>query len=132
MIKLKYVYAIFLVYLCAAIFSTGHMHPDEYYQILEFAAYKLHLSSPSGLTWEFYAQIRSTIQACGVIYLYKMMQLFTYPYNSGVLVNPFIVTCITRIFAAGLSVYAAYLFIVRFGCELNNAKLKKWLVLLSF
>ena len=33
--------AAFLIYLVAAWFSVGHYHDDEYYQILDFAAYKL-------------------------------------------------------------------------------------------
>ena len=124
-----YILAIAIVYICTAFFSVGYMHPDEHYQILEFAGYKLGLSHPADLPWEFYAQIRQTIQVFPVVYLYRFFQLFTAP---GQLVNPFVIAFITRLFSAALSIYAAYLFFVRFQAELKSDALKKWMLLLSF
>lgn len=123
-IKSKYLYFAGVIYVTAAFFSLGHLHPDEYYQILEFAAYKLGLSSPHGLTWEFYAQIRPAFQAWLVVYLYKFIALINKP-------NPFCVAFLTRVFAGILSLIAIILFINTFKDELKTANKKKWLILLS-
>ena len=47
----------------AAYFSFGYNHPDEHFQILEFAAFFTGINSdPSILPWEFRAQIRPWFQ----------------------------------------------------------------------
>ena len=52
----------FIVCLIAAWFSVGHYHDDEYYQILDFAAYKLAFEIQNKVMWEYEAAIRSGIQ----------------------------------------------------------------------
>ena len=54
--------AAFLIYLVAAWFSVGHYHDDEYYQILDFAAYKLGFEMQNKVMWEYEAAIRSGLQ----------------------------------------------------------------------
>lgn len=51
------------VFILTAIFSAGYFHPDEHFQLLEFANYKLGTSPISDLPWEFQAQIRPSLQA---------------------------------------------------------------------
>ena len=46
----------------AAWFTIGYHHPDEHFQILEFANYKLGRIPASDLPWEFPAQIRPGLQ----------------------------------------------------------------------
>jgi phosphatidylinositol glycan class B len=123
-IKPKYIYIAVVVYLITAFFSLGHLHPDEYYQILEFAAYKLNLNSPHGLTWEFYDQIRPAFQAWIVVYLYKLIALISEP-------NPFFVTFLTRAFSGALSLIAIILFINTFKVELKSSSKQQWFMLLS-
>ncbi len=113
-----------IIYLITAYFSLGHLHPDEYYQILEFAAYKLQLNSPHGLTWEFYDQIRPAFQAWIVVGLYKLIALINTP-------NPFFVTFLTRAFSGALSLVAVLLFIDTFKCELKTLNKQRWFILLS-
>jgi phosphatidylinositol glycan class B len=50
---------LFVVY---AIFSTGHLHPDEYFQTVEFASSKLGITDPAELPWEYREQMRSWLQ----------------------------------------------------------------------
>ncbi len=50
------------VHLLAAWFNGGSLHPDEHYQILEFAQYRLGRLPASDLAWEFEAQMRPGIQ----------------------------------------------------------------------
>ena len=52
----------FLVYFIAAWFSVGHYHDDEYYQILDFAAYKLGFQMQNSLMWEHESAVRSGLQ----------------------------------------------------------------------
>lgn len=113
------------VYLITAYFSVGHLHPDEYYQILEFAAYKLQLNSAHGLTWEFYQQIRSAGQAWLVVYLYKLVALINAP-------NPFFVAFLTRVVAGSLSLLAVVMFISAFKHELTTVNRQRWCILLGF
>lgn len=42
--------------------SEGYHHPDEHFQILEFANYRLGRTPVDGLPWEFEAQIRPGLQ----------------------------------------------------------------------
>ncbi len=46
----------------AAWFSVGSNHPDEHFQVLEFANYKLFHTPPQDLPWEFQNQCRSALQ----------------------------------------------------------------------
>ena len=47
-----------LTFILAAWFSAGYHHPDEHFQIIEFANYKLGQISSDQLPWEFNEQIR--------------------------------------------------------------------------
>ena len=51
-----------LLYGITAWFSEGYHHPDEHFQVLELAHYKLGRSPASDLPWEFEAQIRPGLQ----------------------------------------------------------------------
>ncbi len=66
-----------LVFVVTAVFSHGYFHPDEHYQILEFAGYKLGLSPASDLPWEFDAKIRPAIQPALAYLVIKTMNIFS-------------------------------------------------------
>ncbi|HEY1870762.1 MAG TPA: hypothetical protein VGG71_06865, partial [Chitinophagaceae bacterium] len=46
---------------------------DEYFQIIDFASYKLGITPRSALSWEFAAQIRPSIQVYIFEYLYRFL-----------------------------------------------------------
>ena len=50
---------LFVVY---AIFSTGYLHPDEYFQTVEFASSKLGITDTADLPWEYPEKMRSWLQ----------------------------------------------------------------------
>jgi phosphatidylinositol glycan class B len=50
---------LFAVY---AVFSTGYLHPDEYFQTVEFASSKLGITDTPDLPWEYREQMRSWLQ----------------------------------------------------------------------
>ncbi len=62
-----------LLTISAAYFSVGNHHPDEHFQILEFANAKIGLSDTKELPWEYEQLARSTIQPFMAIYAMKLM-----------------------------------------------------------
>ena len=46
----------------ASRYSVGFPHPDEHFQVIEFAGYKMGVVPSSSLTWEFQAMARSWLQ----------------------------------------------------------------------
>jgi GPI mannosyltransferase 3 len=79
----------------SAVFSLGHHHFDEHFQILEFAGLKLGLTSIEQLPWEYEAQMRSTIQPLMVVLFYKCFALFVEP-------SPFFLAFFLRLLSAAL------------------------------
>ena len=56
-------FSLIIGHLIAAYFSFGYHHPDEHYQILEWAHYFVGLApNPAHLRWEFASQIRPWFQ----------------------------------------------------------------------
>jgi phosphatidylinositol glycan class B len=105
--KLKYiVIAGLLVHIIIAFTSVGFHHPDEHFQILEFANYKLGFSSAEKLTWEFGSQIRSGFQPL-IVYL-----LGSFMINIG-FYNPFILALFLRLISSLFSFFVCLLVIKR-------------------
>lgn len=55
---------IVVVYLVEAFCSEGFHHPDEHFQIVEFAQWKMGASTPASVAWELTAHIRPSLQPC--------------------------------------------------------------------
>ena len=51
-----------LVHIICAWNSSAYIHPDEHFQLLEFANYKFGQTQSSNLAWEFDAKMRPGIQ----------------------------------------------------------------------
>jgi len=58
----RYFAAGLFIFLAASFFTIGYHHPDEHFQVLEFANYKLGNSPVSDLPWEFNSRVRPTLQ----------------------------------------------------------------------
>lgn len=52
----------FALYMVSAWHSAIYLHPDEHYQIVEFASYKMGITQADQLAWEFAEQIRPAAQ----------------------------------------------------------------------
>ena len=113
------------ILLVAALVSKGHHHFDEHFQILEFAALKLHIATPADMPWEYTFKMRPAIQPCITVALYKTFSLFG-------TVNPFIFATVTRLLSAMLAFVAVALFIDTFVQQIRSAALKQTFVALSF
>lgn len=81
------------VYLITAINSNGYHHPDEHYQIIEFAAYKAWGFPQKDLAWEFNEEIRSSIQPWTCVALLSLFK------HLG-LKNPYLIATILRIISS--------------------------------
>jgi phosphatidylinositol glycan class B len=55
-------FIIFVIYLITAIFSSGYHHPDEHFQLIEFAGLEGGWNTSADLPWEYDAQIRPALQ----------------------------------------------------------------------
>jgi phosphatidylinositol glycan class B len=111
--------------LILAYFSVGYYHPDEHFQILEFARWKLDPSRPEPLPWEFAYQIRPAVQPAMVVVIHKILA----PFGCS---DPFLITFLLRILSASLSFLAMWMMYQRYRMEISNEILRKWFLLLSF
>ncbi len=90
----KYLFILsLLVFLLTAVFSEGYYHPDEHFQILEFANYKLGNSPAADLPWEFKEKIRPALQPAMVYGFIRVLKSIGID-------NPFTYTLLLRIFTA--------------------------------
>lgn len=100
---------IILVFLLLVVFVTawnslGYFHPDEHFQLLEFASYKVGNpnTSVSALTWEFPAQIRPAMQ---VYVAFVAMKFFSLIHAF----DPFLIAKVLRFASAVLSLFCFWL-----------------------
>ncbi len=121
--KLKYIYITMIIYLIASYFHVGYVHADEYYQIFQFAAYKIGMKTLH-MPWEFHDQMRSTFQVMIICFIYKFYALFTTP-------SPFVIGFIMRVFSSALSIISILVFIKAFLPTITNQQYKKWFILLT-
>ncbi|QDW24341.1 mannosyltransferase [Pedobacter sp. KBS0701] len=113
-----------LVYLIAVIFSNGYYHPDEHYQLIEFAGLKLDWNSAADLTWEFDRKIRPTLQPFIAVAIFKSLGFLG-------IKDAFILSGALRFFSACFSFLSIYLFTNTFKGEVKE-KFRIWFYILSF
>ena len=96
-----------LVYLLAAIFSNGYHHPDEHYQLIEFAGLQAGWNQPADLPWEYSAQIRPTLQPSIAFIIFSIFNFL------GVR-DPFHLATILRLITAVFALFSINFFIKSF------------------
>lgn len=64
------------LYLLYALFCEELLHPDEYFQVVEFASFKLGRTAVSDMPWEFADRMRSWLQPAICFELIRVGQLF--------------------------------------------------------
>ena len=88
------------IHVLTAWFNGGYFHPDEHWQILEFAWYRLGHEPASVLPWEFAARIRPAFQpwmAAGLITALQRVGAFT----------PFLAAFLLRLASALLGLWVS-------------------------
>ncbi|MCX6235785.1 MAG: hypothetical protein NT175_13870 [Bacteroidetes bacterium] len=114
-----------LVFLLTAWFSEGYNHPDEHFQILEFAAMKLGQNDTAHLPWEYGAEMRPAIQpmiAYGVHKTFSFMGIN----------DPFFITFFLRLLTAAVSFLSIYMLFRLYSVSLVDKKLVTAFLLISF
>ncbi len=111
--------------LILAYFSVGYYHPDEHFQILEFANWRLGHTSPYNLPWEFHYRMRPAIQPALVVVIHKVFGVFG-------CTNPFTIAFCLRVLSAALSFTAMWMIYRCYFREISKGILQKWFLLLSF
>ena len=114
-----------LAILILAVFSVGWLHPDEHFQILEFARWKLDPSNPTPLPWEFHYQMRPAIQPAIAVALSGLLSM------AGVS-DPFVLTLILRLLTGILSFTALWRIWRWFEPQIADPVLKRQFLYLSF
>lgn len=95
---------ILIVYILCAVNSRGFYHPDEHYQIIEFAGLKMGWNTGYDLPWEYDYQIRPTIQPWLAWLLFKGCVFFQ-------IRDHFVLSALLRILTALFSIFAIIYFI---------------------
>lgn len=112
--KQQYLYILtviaFIVYLLVCYTSVGYYHPDEHYQVLEFACYKMGKLKYEQLPWEYHYKIRSTFQPWIALFFMKT-------FGAVGLSNPYTIAFVLRALTASLSLYSIYRFMQVFSEE---------------
>jgi phosphatidylinositol glycan class B len=93
------------LYMTAAWKSAIYLHPDEYYQIVEFASYKMHITAPDQMAWEFGEKIRPAFQP---MMCYGLLKTF----NAFNITDHFMKLYLLRVLSALLSLFSITLFCV--------------------
>ena len=93
-------FVIFLIFSVACFIIVGWIHPDEHYQILEFANYKRGLVGAENLSWEFTDRIRPTIQPAIAYLILNILSVLSVK-------DPFIQALILRLFSAAFFIFCS-------------------------
>lgn len=102
--KIQIIISGLIIHIITAIYSSGAHHPDEIFQIYEFAGLKLGLNDLKEIPWEYNAEMRSGIQPFLVYIISKLFINFN-------IFNPFLVATFFRCFASLLSFLALLLLV---------------------
>jgi len=114
----------FIAHLIGVWFSVGYHHPDEHFQLIEFANYKCGLTPESKLAWEFPAQMRPGLQPLMVYLLLK-------PYYSLGFSDPFAFTTLLRFLSAMMALFTAWQFHKAILPQIKSEFLQKVHLILS-
>ncbi|NCA84523.1 MAG: hypothetical protein EOM83_03005 [Clostridia bacterium] len=118
------VLAALFFYAATAWYSSGWMHGDEHYQIIEFAAAKAGLVPQESLAWEHAAQIRPALQPALAWLVMEVCQL------AGC-TNPFTTTFILRLLTALFAITVIWFF-TRSVRHLIRPRHWSWFLFFSF
>lgn len=93
-----------VIYIVAAVNLVGYFHPDEHFQIMEFANYKMGRSDGNHMPWEFNYEMRSSFQPWIAYLVIKILNLIH-------IVNPYSIGLVLRLITVVLSLFAVHSFI---------------------
>ena len=109
-----------VIYGITAWCSEGYHHPDEHFQIIEFANYKLGRTPVADLPWEFSAEIRPALQP---MLTYGFLQAA----ESLGLTNPFTQIFLLRLLTGWLCLWVYFQWSHWLALALNDDRVGVWL-----
>ena len=114
----------FFTYAVTAWFSEGYHHPDEHFQIIELANYKLGRSPAADLPWEYEAGIRPGLQPALAYTIIRTAEF------AGIR-NPFVQAFLMRLLSGWLCLWLYFAWAKRLDLQdVQAGKLLRWTVLL--
>jgi len=105
----------FIIYLLNSINSIGFHHPDEHYQIIQFAEYRLGLTQD--ISWEYGVRMRSAIQPA------LCMVVFSLARDLGI-DDHFVLAEILRWISAFFALLTILIFTKTYSCFIDQRYLK--------
>lgn len=104
---------VFIILVIISINSNGYHHPDEHFQIIEFAGLKAGWNIEEYLTWEYDYKIRPTLQVYIALLIIKTALFFHVK-------NPFFIALILRLLTALFSIIAISFFVKSSKHKINK------------
>jgi phosphatidylinositol glycan class B len=108
-------------HLAAAWFNIGYYHPDEYFQISEFASSKMGKTPVSDLPWEYQSSLRPAFQPAMMYCMSKALQIS----------NPVMISFVMRLLSALAAWLVTALFILISLSQVRSVELRKLILWLS-
>lgn len=121
--RFYFLFSLFFVVL-ASWFSVGWHHPDEHFQIIEAAQYKLGKIDYQSLPWEFHEKIRPSLQPLITFWFLKI-------FNGIGLTNPFHQMFIFRLLVGVVNWFLVIRLSISLLHRFKNDQMRKWFLLSS-
>lgn len=121
--RLILIVSLFFV-LLAAWFSQGFHHPDEYFQIFEFASWKAGITPSEDLPWEFQHKMRPALQPALVYFVIKASQSLGW-------FHPFYIMAFFRALAGVLFFVTSWLLWKNYARDFASSKQQTTLLFLA-
>lgn len=102
-----------IAYSIVAFYTEGYFHPDEHYQLIEFAGSKTGHTKEKDLAWEYQEQMRPTLQPWIAYITLSALQIFTS--------NPFSQLFFLRLLTGILAVLSIRYFIKQSQFEIRES-----------
>lgn len=109
-------------YVLVTFVSVGFFHPDQHFQTLEFAHYKVSPSNEEQLVWEYHSRIRPWTQPYAYFAVISGLKAIG-------ITNPFVHDAVIRIATGVMGMAALVLFCISLARWLPLAAQKRWLAI---
>lgn len=112
-----------IFYVLAAIISVGFFHPDQHFQTLEFAHYKINPTNEDKMVWEYHSRIRPWTQPYAYLVVINGLQAIGID-------NPFTHDAVIRLATAVIGMATLILFCITLAHWLPLAAQRRWLAMI--
>ena len=114
-----------IVFLCSAWLNHLYIHPDELFQLVEFASYKMGITGANQLSWEFHEKMRPGFQPFLCYAIFKAL------IKAGI-ADHYTHLLVLRLLSACLTLFSTTLFFVANRNYTIGEKYRKFYLLATF